>query len=182
MASSDDECEPVPQAISNYHFVDDADEPISFSKLPVQWNEVEHLDGWKRQIFLHGTADGGLQKVYKQVTAWKFDLSGVKPEISVLSKDMNWINLQKPRKSFIDLIRSSLITVHCLHILRKKPETSGRTLWDHLSKDFRSPFSYSYLFIYKLSFVISTPFHSFMHFVACMRSNLLRMICCITRI
>ncbi|KAM7498945.1 hypothetical protein LguiA_023359 [Lonicera macranthoides] len=136
MASSDDECEPVPQAISNYHFVDDADEPISFSKLPVQWNEVEHLDGGKRQIFLHGTADGGLQKVYKQVTAWKFDLSGVKPEISVLSKDMNWINLQKPRKSFIDIIRSSLITVHCLHILRKKPETSGRTLWDHLSKDF----------------------------------------------
>ncbi|PON94145.1 DNA (cytosine-5)-methyltransferase [Trema orientale] len=136
MASSDDEAEALPLSVANYHFVDDKDEPVSFSVLPIQWRESEPIDGKKLQVFLHGTADNGLQKIYKRVIAWKFDLSNVKPEISVLSKENNWIKLQKPRKSFEDVIRSILITVHCLHFVMRNPETSGKSLWDHLSKVF----------------------------------------------
>lgn len=138
MASSDDEAEALPISVANYHFVDDKDEPISFSVLPIQWRESEvTTDGKKLQVFLHGTADNGLQKIYKHVIAWKFDLSNVKPEICVLSKENNWIKLQKPRKSFEEVIRSVLITVHCLHFTMRNPETSGKSLWDHLSKVFR---------------------------------------------
>ncbi|XP_059662429.1 protein ENHANCED DOWNY MILDEW 2-like isoform X2 [Cornus florida] len=136
MASSDDEGELVPHTVSNYHFVDDKDEPISFAELPVQWNKGKSPDGKRKQIFLHGITDNGLQKIYKQVTAWKFDLSDAKPEISVLYKEHNWIKLQKPRKSFQDTIRTILITIHCLHFVKKNPETSGSSFWNHLSKVF----------------------------------------------
>ncbi|XP_057473586.1 protein ENHANCED DOWNY MILDEW 2-like [Actinidia eriantha] len=138
MAFSDDEGEAVPNIVSIYHFVDDKDEPISFSELPVQWNDSDKLDCKAKQIFLHGTTDNGLQKIYKQVKAWKFDLSDAKPEILVLSKESNWIRLQKPRKSFEDTIRSILITVRCLHFVKKNPEMSGKLLWDQLSKVFSS--------------------------------------------
>lgn len=138
MSSSDDESEAVPHTVSNYHFVDGNEEPISFSELPVQWNDVEGVDceGKQKQIFLRGTADNGLL-IYKQVTAWKFSLSDVNPEISVLSKENNWINLQKPRKSFEGIIRTILITMHFLCFVRKNPETSGGSVWDNLSKVFR---------------------------------------------
>ncbi|XP_010252648.1 PREDICTED: protein ENHANCED DOWNY MILDEW 2 isoform X2 [Nelumbo nucifera] len=137
MASSDDEDEVVPQSVANYHFVDAKDEPISFSVLPIQWDKDESADDIKQHIFLHGTADG-LQKIYKQVTAWKFDLSHGQPEISVLTKERNWIKLQKPRKSFEDTIRTTMITVHCLHYVRKNPEASGKSVWEHLCKVFIS--------------------------------------------
>jgi len=104
---------------------------------PFQWREGESPERKKEQIFLHGTADNGLQKIYKHVIAWRFDLSNLIPEISVLTKENNWIKLQKPRKSFEDTIRTILITVQCLHFLKKYPETSGKTLWDHFSKVFR---------------------------------------------
>ncbi|RXI03406.1 hypothetical protein DVH24_004058 [Malus domestica] len=138
MESSDDEAEAVPQSVSNYHFVDDKDEPISFHVLPIQWGEGETQDGKKVDIFVRGTADNGLQKLYKHVIAWRFDLSNVDPEISVLSKENNWLKLQKPRKSFEEVISSILITVQCLHYVRRNPETSGKSLWDHLSKVFSS--------------------------------------------
>nr|XP_009774259.1 PREDICTED: uncharacterized protein LOC104224336 [Nicotiana sylvestris] len=136
MASSDDEVEAVPSTVSNYEFVDDKDEPVSFADLKFQWNETESLDGKKRHVFLRGTADNGLQKIYKQVTSWKFDFSRIEPAVSVLSKENGWIRLEKPRKAFQDTIRSILITVHSLHFLKKNPESSGRALWDHLSKVF----------------------------------------------
>ena len=120
MASSDDEAETLPvPPVSNYHFVDHKEEPISFSILPIKWDEGERLEGSQEPVFLHGTVDNGLQKVYKQVTAWRFNISGSKPEISVLSKENVWITLQKPRKSFEDTIRTILITVHCLHALKR---------------------------------------------------------------
>ncbi|KAG5551023.1 hypothetical protein RHGRI_009452 [Rhododendron griersonianum] len=137
MASSEDEGEAVPHSVSNYHFVNDKDEPVSFSQLPVRWNDGEGLDGERKQIFLHGDTDNGLQKIHKQVMAWKFDLSDENPQILVLSKENNWIRLQKPRKSFEDTIRTILITVHCLYSVKKNPELSRRSLWDHLSKVFR---------------------------------------------
>lgn len=137
MASSDDEGEALLQFVSNYHFVDDKDEPVSFSLLPIQWDKDGRPDGKKIQVFLHGIADNGLQKIYKHVIAWRFDISNVKPEISVLSKENNWIKLLKPRKSFEDTIRSILVTVHCLHFAKRSPETSSKSLWDHLFKTFR---------------------------------------------
>lgn len=137
MASSDDEADGLPQLVSNYYFEDDKDEPISFFVLPIQWRERESEEGDRQQIFLHGTTDNGLQKIFKHVIAWRFDLSNVSPEISVLSKQNNWIKLQKPRKSFENVIRTILITVHCLHFMKKNPEASGKSLWDHLSRVFR---------------------------------------------
>lgn len=93
MASSEDEGEAVPHSVSNYHFVNNKEEPVSFSQLPVRWNDGEGLDGERKQIFLHGATDNGLQKIHKQVMAWKFDLSDEKPQILVLSKENNWIKL-----------------------------------------------------------------------------------------
>ncbi|CAN4097164.1 unnamed protein product [Withania somnifera] len=136
MASSDDEAEAVPSTVSIYEFVDDKDEPVSFEELTFQWNDAERLDGNKRHVFLRGTADDGLQKIYKQVTTWKIDFSRMEPAISVLTKENDWIKLEKPRKAFQDTIRSILITVHSLHFLKRNPESSGRALWDHLSKVF----------------------------------------------
>ncbi len=137
MASSDDEAEALPECVSNYYFSDDRNEPITFSVLPIQWREGEIPDCKKQQIFLRGDADKGLRKLHKHVIAWRFDLSNLKPEISVLSKENYWIKLEKPRFCFEELIRTILVTVQCLHFLRKNPEASGKSLWDHLSKVFR---------------------------------------------
>ncbi|XP_077214749.1 protein ENHANCED DOWNY MILDEW 2-like isoform X2 [Tasmannia lanceolata] len=136
MASSDDEGEILPQSVMNYHFVDDNHGPITFSVLPIQWGEDEGLNAMD-QVFLHGTADTR-QKIYKQVIAWKLELSNEQPEVSVLCKGNNWIKLQKPRKSYEDIIRTISITVHFLHFARNNPEASAKTLWDHLRKVFCS--------------------------------------------
>ncbi|CAM8986919.1 unnamed protein product [Rhodiola kirilowii] len=136
MSSSDDEGEIVPHAVLNYHFVDGNDEPVSFAELPVHWSDDENFNGAESNIFLHGTSHDGLQKIYKQVTAWKFDLSFTNPEISVYSKDKNWIKLAKPRKSFENIIRTILITVKCLHFLKHHPDASKKNLWDNLAKVF----------------------------------------------
>ncbi|PIA65279.1 hypothetical protein AQUCO_00100630v1 [Aquilegia coerulea] len=138
MEFSDDEGETVAQSVSTYHFVDDKDELISFSVLPVQWCEDEKLDSINNVVFLSGTADDGFQKIYKQVTAWKFDLSDLQPQVSVLSKEGNWIKLLKPRKSFEDTVRTILVTLHCLHFVKKNPEVMRKPLWDRLRKIFSS--------------------------------------------
>ncbi|KAM6581165.1 hypothetical protein CsatA_004939 [Cannabis sativa] len=132
MASSDDEDETLPLSVSNYHFVDEKDELVSFSVLPIQWWVTEKIGGDKPQVFLNGIADNGLQQVFKQVKAWRFDLFDVKPEISVLSKENDWIILQKPRKSFEDVVRSVLIVVNCLHVIKRNPYTSGKYLWSEV--------------------------------------------------
>ncbi|XP_021638024.2 protein ENHANCED DOWNY MILDEW 2 isoform X2 [Hevea brasiliensis] len=137
MASSDDEADVGPQSVSNYYFVDDEDAPTSFSVLPLQWSKSESVNEKKKQqMFLHGSVDNGLQTIHKEVTAWKFDLLNEIPDISVLTKENNWIKLEKPRKSFEEIIRTVLITVHCLHFARRNPEASGKSVWDHLCKVF----------------------------------------------
>lgn len=136
MASSDDEEELVPQSVSNYFFVDAKEEPIPFSVLPFCFDGMDNPDMSKEQVFLHGTGDGGLQKVYKQVTAWKVGLEDAQPEILVFTKDNKWIKLSKPRKSYEGSIRSILITIHYLHFLRRKPESSEKSLWEYLRKLF----------------------------------------------
>ncbi|XAR55303.1 Histone-lysine N-methyltransferase [Bertholletia excelsa] len=138
MASSDEEGEIIPECVTNYHFVDHIERPISFSILPLQWSEDEVTKSLGTQIFLHGSADNGLWKIYKQVTAWKFELSYVLPEIYVLTKDKTWIKLQKPRKCYEHTIKTILVTVHCLHFVKMNPETSRTILWNHLVKVFSS--------------------------------------------
>ncbi|XP_019079245.1 protein ENHANCED DOWNY MILDEW 2 isoform X5 [Vitis vinifera] len=138
MASSDEEGEILPNCIRDYYFVDYKDEPISFSILPLQWSKDENPDGLKMMIFLRGSAYDGLQKIYKQVIAWKFELSSVEPEIFVLSKDKNWMELQSPRKSFQNIVRTILVTVSWLHFVKRNPEASGKSLWNHLLKSFSS--------------------------------------------
>ncbi|KAM5554086.1 protein ENHANCED DOWNY MILDEW 2-like [Rosa sericea] len=128
------ECQPY--SVSEYHFADDKDECVSFHVLPVQWSDGERLDGEKVEIFLHGTADNG-GDLCKHVVAWKFDISSEEPEILVLSEENSWIKLGKPRKSFEDTVRSILITVHCLHYVKRNPEKPGDSVWNHLSEVFR---------------------------------------------
>ncbi|KAI7729927.1 hypothetical protein M8C21_031286 [Ambrosia artemisiifolia] len=135
MSSSEDEGETFPDAVSDYYFNDKDDEPLSFSKLPVQWNDNESSSA-DLPIFLRGKVDNGLGRLYQQVKAWKFDISTSIPEILVLSKDDHWIKLKKPRKSYEELIRSILISVHCLWFCKSKPEASGKSLRDYLSKVF----------------------------------------------
>ncbi|XP_021906184.1 LOW QUALITY PROTEIN: protein ENHANCED DOWNY MILDEW 2-like [Carica papaya] len=136
MDISDDEEDSAHCRVTNYYFLDDEEQPVSFSVLPVQWSEGENKDGEEKVIFLDGTADNGLQKIYKHVKAWRFDLCGVKPEISVLTKEDSWVKLQKPKKSYEDLIRTVLITVHSLSLLKSNPEMPGKSLWDNLSRAF----------------------------------------------
>ena len=146
MESSDEEGEIVPNCVKNYHFVNNKEEPISFTTLPIRWSPNESfVDAEKslvqaeKYVFLLASVDDdGLQKVYKRVVAWRFDLSFVQPEIYVLSKDMNWIVLQKPRKSFENVVRPILVTVHWLHFLKKNPVTSRKFVWNYLLKAFRS--------------------------------------------
>ncbi|KAI4306164.1 hypothetical protein L6164_029465 [Bauhinia variegata] len=137
MASSDDEMDAQPQSVSNYHFVDDRG-PVSFAVLPVQWAQSESPDEKKEQVFMDGLIDGGLQKIYLEVIAWKFDITCARPEISVLLKDRRWIKLDKPRKCFQDTIRTILITVHFLHCVRKTPQASAKSVWDNLGRIFGS--------------------------------------------
>ncbi|XP_047340935.1 protein ENHANCED DOWNY MILDEW 2-like [Impatiens glandulifera] len=134
LESSDDESEIILQEVSNYHFVDGEDEPISFSELPIRWDDKEELDGKQKQIFLKGSGDNGLQPIYRQVLEWKFNISDEKPEISVLAKGIGWITLEKPRKSYEEIIRTIFITLHCLYLVKEDPEISRKSLWDQLSR------------------------------------------------
>ncbi|KAL6570811.1 hypothetical protein OROGR_000361 [Orobanche gracilis] len=138
MASSDDEGEMVPSNVSDYEFISGDNEPISFATLPVEWNkgEMHQRKQEQEQTFLSGKTDNGLRKIYKQIIAWKFDLSLDKPEISVLSVEGYWIKLLKPRKPFEDIIRTVVITVHFLHYVKWNPQRSQEALWGHLYKSF----------------------------------------------
>ncbi|KAE8732740.1 Detected protein of confused Function [Hibiscus syriacus] len=137
MPSSDEEGEICPEIhVSEYAFVNQYGEPISFSVLPLQWSENEVIGQDKTEVFLDGVADDGLMKIYKQVVAWKLELSYALPEILVLLKDKKWITLQKPRKSFGSTIRTILITIHWLHFMKKNSEESAKSVWNHLRNVF----------------------------------------------
>ncbi|KAM0942528.1 putative [histone H3]-lysine(4) N-trimethyltransferase chromatin regulator PHD family [Dioscorea sansibarensis] len=136
MASSDDEQETVPYSVTGYSFIDESNAPVSFGVLPIQFDDAGEPDACDAQVFLQGSADGGLQKIYKQVIAWKLQLEGQLPEVFVLSKDNLWIKLQKARNSYEESIRTTLVTIQVLHYLRKNPEASEKILWDHLRKNF----------------------------------------------
>ncbi|KAK1316668.1 hypothetical protein QJS10_CPA05g00992 [Acorus calamus] len=134
---SDDDEEITPDSVTNYHFVDNKDEPVSYFVLPLRWSDDADGDGPqtpKKSVFLHGEA--GIDKIHRQVTAWRLDLSGEAPEVFVLAKDNKWIKLVKPRKSFEEEIRTISIVVQCLHYLRRNPEAQAKSLWEHVQKVF----------------------------------------------
>ncbi|KAK8669440.1 hypothetical protein V6N13_106871 [Hibiscus sabdariffa] len=137
MSSSDEEGEFCPEVhVSEYAFVDHDGQPISFAVLPLQWSENEVIDQNKTQVFLDGFADNGLEKIYKQIVAWKFELSYAMPEILVLTKNKKWMTLQKPRRSFGSMIRTILITIHWLHFMKKNSEELAKSVWSHLQNVF----------------------------------------------
>lgn len=163
---SDDEDEAEPLFVSNYHLEDDNDTPLSFSVLPIQWGESEDSDdSCKEQVFLHGFADNGLKKILFQVTAWRFDLSNVKPEVSLLSKDRRWIRLQKPRKSFEGTIRTILITIHFLHRVKKNPKLSSKSVWDNLCKDKELGYSFDLWTSFTVTYFFGSTLHSMTFFL-----------------
>ncbi|TXG55464.1 hypothetical protein EZV62_020720 [Acer yangbiense] len=138
--SDEEEGEIVPQCVSTYHLIDQNNNPISFAELPMKWKEDDEAvgDNLGIKVYLRGTTDDGLQSVHKQVVAWKFELSYPQPEIWVLSKNKNWIQLQNPRKSFRFIIRTILITVHWLHFALKNQKASGNAIKEYLRTSFGS--------------------------------------------
>ncbi|XP_020593200.1 protein ENHANCED DOWNY MILDEW 2 [Phalaenopsis equestris] len=137
MASSDDEEVVVTQSITNYHFVDKDGVPISFSTLPIIMDDEKAKDPI-HEVSVRGTMDGGLQSVFKDVVAWRLRLEGDGPEIFVLSKDTKWIKLEKPKKSYEESIRTTLITIHLLHFSKNNPEASVKSFWEHLRQALNS--------------------------------------------
>lgn len=134
MASSDDEAA-VPQLVTNYHFVDKDGVPISFSTLPIIFDNDEKVEAPSQQVSIRGTKDGGLQSAFKDVVAWKLNLDGDAPEVSVLSKDNTWIKIEKPKKSYEECFRTTLVTMHMLHFSKKNPEASVKSFWEHLHQN-----------------------------------------------
>ncbi|XP_065876607.1 protein ENHANCED DOWNY MILDEW 2-like isoform X2 [Euphorbia lathyris] len=138
MESSDEEGEISIVAAVNYYFHDDREEPVSFSILPLVWDQNEGFLRTERELVLRGTCESGLQTLYVPVIAWKFELSYALPEIYVLSKRNKWIMLQKPRKSSEHIFLKVLITVRWLHFIKRNPDASEPTVWAHLLKSFSS--------------------------------------------
>ena len=163
MASSDEEGEIVPCFVNNYWFENDKEEFVPLSSLTLLWSISEINCSLETKIFLRGTADDGLQKIHKQITGWKFELSYNRPEISVLSKDRNWITLQRPRKCFESTIRTVLVTISWVHFVKWNPEEPGISIWSKIMKDFRHAFSLV-LCVFLISHI---PIHSLMTCLFC---------------
>ncbi|CAI9265055.1 unnamed protein product [Lactuca saligna] len=142
MASSEEEGEIIPVCVTNYLLVNDRNAPTSFSQLPLHWSDQENLIDKNRTssvVYLRGTTDGGLQPVYKEVIAWKLELSHiVPPKIYVLSKGKTWIQLQEPRNMYKDVIKTFLIVVRCLHFAKRNAGASRDQISSHLVKTLRS--------------------------------------------
>ncbi|XP_061362185.1 protein ENHANCED DOWNY MILDEW 2-like [Gastrolobium bilobum] len=138
MASSDEEGEIVPDFVNSYWFENDKAEFVSLSSLTLLWSISEIKCDLATKVYLRGTTDDGLQKIYKQIIGWRFDLSFEQPEISVLLKDKNWITLQRPRKCFESTIRRVLVTVYWLHFVKWSPEESRISIWSKILNAFSS--------------------------------------------
>ncbi|KAK9074083.1 hypothetical protein SSX86_006680 [Deinandra increscens subsp. villosa] len=142
MASSDDdEGEIAIDSVTNYQFRNSQNAPISFSILPLHWNNNDHeqaIENGESSVALLGMADGGLQSVYTEVIGWKVELSYAVPEVYMLSKGKKWIKLQKPRKCYGDVIRSVLIVIRCLHFAKRNVHATRNDIWSHLQKTLSS--------------------------------------------
>ncbi|XP_019453792.1 PREDICTED: protein ENHANCED DOWNY MILDEW 2-like isoform X2 [Lupinus angustifolius] len=140
MASSDEEGEIVPDFVNDYWFENDKGGLVSFSSLTLLWGISDIKCDLETKVFLRGTTDDGLQKIYKQIIGWRFELphGQPEPEISVLLKDKNWITLQKPRKCFESTIRTVLVAVYWLHFVKWNREEATISVWNKVLTTFGS--------------------------------------------
>ncbi|KAL9453767.1 hypothetical protein AB3S75_009387 [Citrus x aurantiifolia] len=138
MGYSEEDDDTLTLYVSDYEFLDQNEELISFSGLPLQWDGCDIVGSSEMQVFLHGNIGDGPRNFNEQVIAWKFELSYAQPEIWVLSKQNNWIMLQSPKKSFKNIVRTILITVHWLHCVKQNPEASRKYIREQMLKVFCS--------------------------------------------
>ncbi|KAH9793555.1 protein ENHANCED DOWNY MILDEW 2 [Citrus sinensis] len=138
MGYSEEDDDTLTLYVSDYEFLDQNEESISFSVLPLQWDGCDIVGSSEMEVFLHGNIGDGPWNFNEQVIAWKFELSYAQPEIWVLSKQNNWIMLQSPKKSFKNIVRTILITVHWLHCVKQNPEASRKYIREQMLKVFCS--------------------------------------------
>ncbi|KAF3778226.1 hypothetical protein EJ110_NYTH32633 [Nymphaea thermarum] len=134
MFSSDEEDDVILEKVSNYYFVDETDQPISFAVLPFQTSTSElrgHLD---KRIFMCGDVVSTNSKMYEPVAAWKLELSDLKPTVCALTSKRKWIEMFKPCPVYEETIRGIMVTVHCLHFAYANPGAAGKDLWPYLRK------------------------------------------------
>lgn len=136
MASSDEEGENFPDSVTDYEFFNQENKHVSFAFLPLLWPKDKPVDNGNLRMFLYGVSDDGLRKIYKKVVAWRYELSYVQPEISVLCAGNLWVKLLKPKHLFETTIRSILIAIHCLHFVKHNVEATKKSIWCHLSRVF----------------------------------------------
>ncbi|XP_074365523.1 uncharacterized protein LOC141706641 [Apium graveolens] len=135
METYEGEGETIPDCVMDYYTVDGSNQYVPFSVLPLLWNEDETPGNSNKQIFLCGTAMTG-QKMCTNIIAWRPEISYALPEIYVLTENKLWMQLERPRKSFEEDIMSTLVTVHCLHFLKRHLKADGSALWIRLHEAF----------------------------------------------
>ncbi|GJX46475.1 hypothetical protein Tco_0271665, partial [Tanacetum coccineum] len=81
-SSSEEDGEIVTTSVTNYHFSNHRNVPITFTDLPLHLTTTTTTTTDTSSAFLSGTIDNGLQSVYIEVIGWKYDLS-VSPEVYV---------------------------------------------------------------------------------------------------
>eukprot|EP00249_Psilotum_nudum_P024832 c29302_g1_i1 orf=194-5161(-) len=137
--SSDDDSDTVPGKVDNYWLEDGQEQPISISILPLDSGDSNNVVSPTPGIFLRGTADSGLQRVYVKAEAWKLQFSkDDKVTFSIRTKQKHWIQLLKPRKSYEELIRGLLVVAEFLDFVQKNPEASEKATWNRLNEVFCS--------------------------------------------
>ncbi|CAN8265759.1 unnamed protein product [Cochlearia groenlandica] len=130
MEWSDEEGEILADYVDEYYFVDQSDIPIDFCVLPIKWQDKDLACSSILPVFLRGNTDCGDQSFCKLVIAWRFDLLyDERPKIDALLHGMHWITLHKPRKSYEALVRTALVTLHCLHYVKRNPEALNDDVW-----------------------------------------------------
>lgn len=154
------------QLATDYYFVNEKEIPVSFTVVPFCSDDGKSCATARTRVFLHGVANGGLRKVYKEVTSWSLGLQEAQPELFVHSIENTWLKLGTPSRSYRDRFRSIMITIKWLHCLRRKPEATEKAIWDYLQKVFR--------FVIVVSFILFIVVSSAVVRVHCMCSSLER--------
>ncbi|GJV41350.1 enhanced downy mildew 2-like protein [Tanacetum coccineum] len=138
--SSSEEDGEITTSVTNYHFSNHRNVPITFTDLPLHLTTTTTTTTDTSSAFLSGTIDNGLQSVYIEVIGWKYDLS-VSPEVYVAKKTkkaksdaVKWIRLVKPRNSYEIVVRTDLAVVKVLHYLKKCCEASRDEVVSFLAK------------------------------------------------
>lgn len=80
----------MPDSVTGYEFEDGKNQSVSFSRIPrcrIESDlDLDVTDGSNAGIHVHGTTADGLEKIYKQVIAWKYSLSSLEPQVFVMCK------------------------------------------------------------------------------------------------